>query len=73
MKLLEKGYYNICLSQVTLHHYESKTRGYDNTSEKHKRFLKEKEYMFNKWKDKLTDDKFYNKNLSKNIPFNLDK
>lgn len=73
IKLLEKGYYNICLSQVSLYHYESKTRGYDNTSEKHKRFLKEKEYMYNKWKDILYNDKFYNKNLSKNIPFNLDK
>ena len=73
MKLLEKGYYNICLSQVKLYHYESKTRGYDTTSEKHKRFLKEKEYMFNKWKEKINDDKFYNKNYSRTIPFNLDK
>jgi len=73
MKLLDKGYYNICIPQVTLYHYESKTRGYDTTSEKHKRFLKEKEYMYKKWNDKLLNDKFYNKNLSKNIPFNLDK
>ena len=73
MKLLEKGYYNICLPQAKLYHYESKTRGYDTTSEKHKRFLKEKEYMFNKWEDKIKNDKFYNKNYSRNIPFNLDK
>lgn len=73
MKLLEKGYYNICLSQIKLYHYESKTRGYDTTSEKHKRFLREKEYMFNKWKEKINDDKFYNKNYSRTIPFNLDK
>ena len=73
MKLLEKGYYNICLPQAKLYHYESKTRGYDTTSEKHKRFLKEKEYMFNKWEDKIKNDKFYNKNYSRNVPFNLDK
>ena len=73
MKLLDAGYYNICLPQVKLYHYESKTRGYDTTSEKHKRFLKEKEYMFNKWKVKIAKDSFYNKNYSRNIPFNLDK
>ena len=33
----EKGYYNIFLPQVTLMHFESKTRGLDTTTEKFKR------------------------------------
>lgn len=33
-----------------LYHYESKTRGHDNTPEKLKRLTKESEYMRSKWK-----------------------
>ena len=73
MKLLEKGYYNIFLPQVHLIHYESKTRGLDTTTEKYKRLLQETEYMKNKWKEKLTNDRFYNSNYSLGKDFVLDK
>lgn len=73
LKLLDKGYYNVFLPQVEVFHYESKTRGLDNTTEKYKRFLEETEYMKNKWKEKLVNDRFYNQNYSLNKAFYLDK
>ena len=36
-----------------MYHYESKSRGYEASAEKHERFLKETEYMKNKWKNKI--------------------
>lgn len=73
IKLLEKGYYNVFCPQVELTHFESKSRGFDTTTEKYKRFLKESDYMYNKWKNLLNNDKMYNKNFSKKGWFILDK
>ncbi len=73
IKLLKKGYYNICTPQVMLHHFESKSRGLDTTSEKYKRFQQESKYMYDKWEEALELDRFYNKNFSQNAWFLLDK
>ena len=73
IKLLKKGYYNICVPQIELHHYESKSRGLDTTSEKYKRFLLEEKYMYDKWDYELQHDKFYNPNFTKRMWFVLDK
>lgn len=74
LKVLEKGYYNICLNHVLLYHYESKSRGIDtNDNKKYKRFINEHELMYNKWGDKLQNDRFYNSNLSVYLPYRLDK
>ena len=73
MKVLEKGYYNVCLPQVELIHFESKSRGLDSTTEKYQRFLKESEYMYKKWKIKETQDRFYNSNYSLKGFFVMDK
>lgn len=62
LKLLDKGYYNVCLSNVEMKHYESKSRGYEASKEKHERFLKEQEYMKNKWGKVLEKDKYFSKN-----------
>lgn len=62
LKVLSKGYYNVCLSNITMFHYESKSRGYEATSEKHQRFLKEQEYMKTKWGKTLDNDKYFSKN-----------
>ena len=62
LKLLSKGYYNVCLSNVEMIHYESKSRGYEASSEKHNRFLKEQEYMKKKWGKVLEKDKYFSKN-----------
>ena len=61
LKVLDKGFYNVCLSNVEMLHYESKSRGYEASSSKHERFIKEKEYMENKWNDKFPEDKFFSK------------
>lgn len=73
IRLLEKGYYNVFLPQVSLYHYESKSRGLDTTDEKYKRFLAEHDFMQNRWGIKLKEDKFYNSNLSLKKCFVLDK
>ena len=73
IKLLEAGYYNVTLPQVEIKHYESKSRGLDTTSEKYKRFLKESQYMWDKWENILLNDPFYNKNFTKKMWFKLDK
>lgn len=72
IKLLKKGYYNVCLPQVQLYHYESKSRGLDTTGEKYKRFLIESELLRKKAGDILFNDPFYNKNLSMDFPMMLD-
>ncbi|MBM6840539.1 glycosyltransferase [[Clostridium] spiroforme] len=73
LKLLEKGYYNVVLPQVELLHYESKSRGLDTEGEKYKRFMKEENYMYNKWQKYIRNDPFYNKNFTKKYWFVLDK
>lgn len=62
LKLLSKKYYNVCLSNVTMFHYESKSRGYEASKEKHQRFLNEQEYMKEKWKELLEKDKYFSRN-----------
>lgn len=61
LKVLDKGYYNVCLSNIEMLHYESKSRGYEASKEKHERFLKEQEYMKKKWNGKLDRDKYFSK------------
>lgn len=73
IKNLKNGYHNVFLPQVELFHHESKSRGLDTTSEKYKRFLKEEEYMYNKWGYELEHDKYYNSNFSKSMWFLLNK
>ena len=73
IKLLQKGYYNVFLPIVNLIHFESKSRGKDTTGEKSKRLQEESKYMIEKWGNKLKEDKFYNKNLSLNWWFLLDR
>ena len=73
LKLLEGGYYNVVLPMVELYHYESKSRGKDNTKEKKRRFDWEQEYMRRKWKTRIEDDLFYNLNYSRKAMYMLDR
>ncbi|WP_458121167.1 glycosyltransferase family 2 protein [Paenibacillus sp. Z6-24] len=65
LEVRRKGYWNIWLPQAVLIHYESKSRGYEDTPEKQKRFTNEVMYMKNKWPEQLKEDPFYNPNLTK--------
>lgn len=73
LKLLDKGYYNVFVPMVELYHYESKSRGLDDTPEKKRRFDSEQDYMRKKWKKQIENDKFYNKNFTKQTWYRLDK
>ena len=60
-----EGYLIVYDPYVELYHYESKTRGAENTKEKVQRFQTEIEYMRSHWITILKDgDPYYNKNLS---------
>lgn len=63
LKILDKGYRNVYTPFATLYHFESLTRGPEDTPEKVIRFNKEKEYVFNKWRKYLIYDHYYNPNL----------
>lgn len=65
LKVREKGYLIVFNPDVELYHYESKSRGMEDTPEKIARFASEIDYMRKKWSKILEDgDPFYNKNLS---------
>lgn len=72
-KLLKKGYYNVCVPQVELYHYESKSRGLATTDAAFKGFLKEQKYMYDTWSELIKNDPFYNINLSREKGFMLDE
>lgn len=64
LKLLDKGFNNICLNNIELYHHESKSRGAEDTPEKKERFKGEINYMLNKWSRYIERDPYYNVNLS---------
>ncbi|MNL63503.1 hypothetical protein D3C87_1876450 [compost metagenome] len=67
LKIREAGKKIIYYPFVEFIHYESKTRGYENTPEKQKRFEKECKSFSNKWKEAISKgDPYYNINLSDN-------
>jgi O-antigen biosynthesis protein len=66
LKLISQGYRNIYLPHVVLYHYESKSRGYENSPAKQARFAQEVAYMKRKWSKICDRDPCYNPNLSKN-------
>ena len=63
LRLLKAGYRHVVLPQVRLYHYESKSRGYEDTKEKQMRFKKEIEIMRARWAEILDNDPYYNPNL----------
>ena len=65
LKIVSRGYRNIYLPHVVLYHYESKSRGYEDTPEKQARFAKEIQYMQKKWQLLCDRDPCYNPNLTK--------
>ncbi len=73
LKILEKGYRIVYNPYIEFVHYESKTRGYEDTPEKEARFKRETKNFQTKWKTFLEKgDPYYNPNLScENGNFNL--
>lgn len=67
IKLLKAGYYNLCLSHLTLYHHESQTRGPEDTVEKQIRFKGEIDLMKERWGSLLKNDPFYSPHLTRDI------
>lgn len=61
----EAGHDNVWLHGVELYHYESQSRGYENTPEKQARFEQETRFMENRWGKYIKNDPYYNPNLSR--------
>ena len=71
LKLLKAGYYNVEIPMVEVYHYESKSRGSDLDADKIDRFNAEQDYMWEKWGDILSEDRFYNVNFANGMWFLL--
>jgi len=64
LKIREAGFNIIYTPYANLYHYESKSRGYEDTVEKIKRFKTEYYFMKDKWGEKLSRDPYYNPNFT---------
>ncbi len=67
MRIRQKGYLVVFTPFAELYHYESKSRGAEDTPEKKARFEKENDRFKERWKQELeSGDPYYNKNLTLN-------
>ena len=64
LKVREAGYRNVWTPNAVLLHFESKTRGQEDTPAKQARFESEVSTMRRRWGPKLDADPFYSPNLS---------
>jgi GT2 family glycosyltransferase len=64
LRIREKGYRNVFTPFAELYHYESSSRGYEDTPEKVNRFEKESDFMKQRWGEALLNDPAYNPNLA---------
>jgi glycosyltransferase involved in cell wall biosynthesis len=73
LKIRQKDKLIVYCAESLWHHYESKSRGYEENPEKRERFEKEIAYFKSKWQDVIdAGDPYYNPNLSLETPFMLD-
>ena len=67
LKARKAGYLVVYDPSIEAYHYESKSRGQEDTEEKVRRFQTEIEYMRTQWNDILRyGDPYYNPNLTRN-------
>jgi GT2 family glycosyltransferase len=64
LRLKAAGYRNIWTPFAELIHYESASRGYEDSPEKIARAQMEKRFMYARWGKSIEQDPFYNPNLS---------
>jgi GT2 family glycosyltransferase/LmbE family N-acetylglucosaminyl deacetylase len=64
LRIRDAGYRNLWTPFAELYHFESATRGYEDTPEKRSRFEREKMYMLEYHKNALLNDPAYNPNLA---------
>lgn len=66
LRLREKGYLNVFTPYAELMHYESLSRGYEDTPEKQIRFARERDLLRSRWWRiiEVDGDPYYNPNLT---------
>ena len=65
LRIRERGYTIVCHPGVELFHYESKTRGYEESAQKRERFKQEIRLFRNRWAKILEEgDPYYSPHLS---------
>jgi GT2 family glycosyltransferase len=64
LRLRRAGYYNVFVPRAKLFHYESKSRGDDNTPAKVARAMDEVATIRKRWPEWVARDPFYNPNLA---------
>ncbi len=67
LKLRAQGYQIVYTPAAELYHHESASRGYEDSTEKSRRFEKERQFMLTRWGQVLANDPYYNPNLSNQI------
>lgn len=65
LRVMQTGLRNIYVPEAELIHHESKTRGEDVCPEKRRRFDGEKQRLLDRWKSIVSDDPYYNPNLTR--------
>lgn len=68
---LDRGYRNIYIGRPLLTHFESKSRGYDDSPVRVKAFRREAEYARSKHRTTFAEDPYYSPNLSRNSAYDL--
>jgi GT2 family glycosyltransferase len=63
LRLLQRGYRNVCLGQVRLVHHESMSRGSDDAADRRARSTAESRLMRERWASVLDGDPYYSPNL----------
>ena len=66
LRIDQMGYRNLWLPQAELYHYESASRGKEDTLEKRTRFLAEVDLLQKRWGSLLVNDPAWNPNLALN-------
>ena len=64
LRIQEQGFNNVWTPYAEMYHYESASRGYEDTPEKQERFNNEVAYMKQRWGESLLIDPAYNLNLT---------
>ncbi|MGY0557937.1 glycosyltransferase family 2 protein [Lysobacter sp. A421] len=68
LRIREAGYRNVWTPFAELYHYESASRGYENTPEKRTRFRAEESFMKDRWGELLEQDPYYSPNFTLSGP-----
>jgi GT2 family glycosyltransferase len=72
LKVRALGFYNIYSPFVELYHYESASRGYEDTSEKQSRFNQQLRAFVRRHERHISKDPFYSPYYSLRDPYSID-